>query len=53
MFMVGVTDYGLENCAKGNSYVFRPITDRTVQEDYNEHSWTPIKSNFKPPAGFQ
>lgn len=37
-FMVGVTDWGLKLCKK-------------VQDDYNEHSWTPLKANFKVPEG--
>lgn len=36
--MVGVTEWGLKLCKK-------------VQEDYNEESWTPIKSNFRRPQG--
>lgn len=32
--MVGVTEWGLKTCRK-------------VQDDYNEESWTPLKSNFK------
>ncbi|KAH8808476.1 homogentisate 1,2-dioxygenase-like protein [Xylogone sp. PMI_703] len=36
--MVGVTDWGLKQCQK-------------VQEDYNAHSWTPLKPHFTLPAG--
>ena len=31
--MVGVTEWGLKTCRK-------------VQEEYNEHSWTPLKPHF-------
>jgi homogentisate 1,2-dioxygenase len=34
--MVGVTEWGLNKCAK-------------VQEDYNKHSWEPMKVHFKKP----
>jgi homogentisate 1,2-dioxygenase len=36
--MVGVTEWGLKTCKK-------------VQEDYNEESWTPLKTHFKIPEG--
>lgn len=34
--MLGVTDWGLKTCQK-------------VQDDYNAHSWTPLKVHFKHP----
>ena len=36
-FMVGVTEWGLNKCAK-------------VQEDYNAESWEPLKPHFKRPT---
>lgn len=36
--MVGVTEWGLKECKK-------------VQENYNDHSWTPLKAHFKVPDG--
>jgi homogentisate 1,2-dioxygenase len=37
-FMIGVTEWGLKQCKK-------------VQENYNDHSWTPLKAHFKIPEG--
>ena len=34
--MVGVSEWGLKTCQK-------------VQEEYNDHSWQPLKRHFKNP----
>lgn len=34
--MVGVSEWGLKTCEK-------------VQEEYNQHSWEPLKRHFKNP----
>lgn len=36
--MLGVSEWSLDKCQK-------------VQEQYNEHSWGPLKSHFMPPTG--
>jgi homogentisate 1,2-dioxygenase len=34
--MVGVSEWGLKTCEK-------------VQDEYNQHSWEPLKRHFKNP----
>jgi homogentisate 1,2-dioxygenase len=38
--MLGVTEWGLKTCQK-------------VQEEYNEHSWEPLKAHFELPEAFK